>query len=79
MEAEFRTFNDIEDIRLRVFNRMTLMMNIKEDFGAEQAQEYARQFTDGERKQMIVMSNYIKSKGADNVRKEITKGLALVE
>ena len=35
-------------------------------------------FTEGERKQMYLMQGYIKSKGVETVRKEVTRNLQVV-
>lgn len=74
-KANFNLFNDIEHLPLKVFNRVVLMSNLYEDFGKETAEAYAREFNEGERKQMFLMQTYVKAKGAETVRKEVTRNL----
>lgn len=66
-----RRFNDVDDLKLRVYNRTVTLFNLSEDFGPVVAEEYLGQFSDKERSQMLVMANYIKHKGADETRKEV--------
>lgn len=55
------------------------MSNLRKDFGPEVAKEYGGSFTEDERKQMFVMSTFIKQHGEVEARKAVTKGLTLVQ
>ena len=77
-KANFEMFNDIQHLPLKVFNRVVLMSNLMEDAGRDTAEVYAEMFTEGERKQMYLMQGYIKSKGVETVRKEVTRNLQVV-
>jgi hypothetical protein len=78
MKNNFETFSDIQDIKLRVYNRTALLFNLIDDFGESTGQEYLEVFTEGERMQMMIMSTYIKNNGLEETRKEVTRGLTLV-
>lgn len=73
------TFNDIKHMPLRVFNRTVTLNNIYEDSGEVGAKAYIEQFTQGERKQIFLMQNFIKAKGQDEARKFATNGLEVVQ
>lgn len=72
-------FNEIEHFPLRVFNRVAFLYNLVEDGGKYAGEEYLEQFDKEERKQMYVMAAYIKRRGIEATRKEVTKGLVLQE
>lgn len=74
----FNKFDDIDHLPLRVFNRTVFMTNLMEDFGADAVKEYANLFTTGEKKQIMLMSAYIKHHGVDQTRKDVTGGLEVV-
>lgn len=63
MTQTLNKFEDINHLPLRVFNRVVFLNNLFADSGKGAAQGYADLFTDEERKQMYVMSAYIKQKG----------------
>lgn len=79
MTLTLNKFDDIGHLPLRVFNRVVFLNNLFSDAGKEAAQKYISLFTEGERQQMFVMSSYIKKVGEANVRKEVTKGLQVVD
>ena len=78
MTITLNKFSDINHLPLRVFNRVVFLNNLFADSGKEAAQSYVDLFTEGERQQMYVMGQYIKSVGEEKVRKEVTKGLTIV-
>ena len=79
MENNFKRFDEIKHTPLRVFNRVVLLNNLLSDFGKSTAENYIGVFDTGERKQLYLMQAYIKAKGPDFVRKEVTKGLEVVD
>lgn len=78
-ELEVNTFNEIEELKLRVYNRTVILANLTKDFGKEAGEEYLGQFSEGEHKQIYLMTQYIKVKGLEVVAKEVTKGLTVQE
>ena len=68
-------FNHIEDVKLRTWNRCAIVFNLMADRGQAAAQEYAKQFPEGERKQILGMFDCIKKYGYENVRKQIKVNL----
>lgn len=75
MENNFNKFNEIQHTPLRVFNRVAMLFNIKEDQGEETAKEYVNCFTESERKQMLMVMVAIEKQGVEAVRKAVTKDL----
>lgn len=75
----FNRFDEISHLPLKVYNRTAMMFNLSEDFGETVAKEYAGIFNDNERQQILIMQIFIQNKGIDFVKKEVTKGLVLVD
>lgn len=71
------TFNDINDPRLRTYNRCVMFYNIMEDNGKAAAQEYIHQFSIKDRVEMIDMIKEVKDKGVDVVKAKIIRELVL--
>jgi len=71
----FETFNTIEHMPLRVYNRVVYLNNILSDFGRDAVKRYIEMFSESERQQMFIMQAYVKAKGADAARKFATKDL----
>lgn len=78
MAAKWDRFDNITHLPLKIFNRTVMMNNILEDLGVDSLREYIREFTQVERKEMEIMAAYIKHKGQDQVRKEVTNNLEIV-
>jgi glutathione synthase/RimK-type ligase-like ATP-grasp enzyme len=74
----FETFNSVDHLPLRVYNRVVYMTNILTDFGKEAVKKYIEMFTESERQQMFLMQAYIKANGVDATRKFVTKDLKVV-
>ena len=70
-QETFSNFNEVENVTLRVYNRVVTMNNIAEDFGHEKLAEYIEQFNQGERKQMFVMQSFIKKVGPEAALKHV--------
>lgn len=68
-----QTFDDIENVTLRTWNRCSMAFNILEDKGEEASQAYLEQFDNKERKQMMVMFNYIRAKGYEATKAEVMR------
>lgn len=75
----FDKFDDINHLPLRVFNRVVYLTSLKGDGGTVACENYLKLFTQGERNQIMIMGMYIQKKGLEEVRKEVTKGLVLVD
>jgi len=68
---KFETFNNIDNLLLRVYNRTVLVFNLQSDVGKSAAVKYLDQFNAKEKTQIFIMSKLIKEKGADNVKKSV--------
>ena len=66
-KLEIATFNEVDDLKLRVYNRTVILANVTKDFGREAGEEYLAQFSEGEHKQIYLMTQYIKIKGLEAV------------
>ena len=73
------SFADVEDPRLRVYNRCVMFYNIMEDHGKPAAQKYASQFSKDERLEMVHLIEEVKDRGVDVVKAEIIRNLQLPE
>lgn len=71
-------FNEVEDLKLRAWNRCAVFFNIFADQGKVPAQMYAAQFTDEEKAQLIAMFNLVKMQGYETTRKAVTAPQAAV-
>ncbi len=69
-----RTFDEIENATLRTCNRCATAFNLKEDKGEEAVVRYMAKFNKRSKKQMLIMFEYIKLKGYENVKKEVMRG-----
>ena len=74
-KTETNNFTDIQDLKLQVYNRVVMLYNTAKDSGEEAGKEYLAQFSEGERKQMFLMSKYIKLKGAKEVARELVNSV----
>lgn len=79
MELTLNKFEEINHLPLKVFNRVVFLNNLYSDSGREAAEKYISLFSEAEKKQMYVMGSYIKRVGEELVRKEVTKGLVIVD
>ena len=75
MENNFNRFDEIQDSKLRSYNRAMLFTNIHKDFGKEAALDYAGLFTESERMAIVMTMGTIKALGADAVKKTILEGM----
>lgn len=65
------TFVEIDDVRLRTWNRCAIIFNLLADRGQEAAKAYAKQFPKDEVSQIYGMFDCIKKFGYENVRKQV--------
>lgn len=77
MDIAFNKFEEIKHLPLQVFNRVVFLNNLLSDAGHVIAKKYVESFTDVERKQMFIMQAYIKSKGIEQTKKDVTKNLVV--
>lgn len=75
----FDRFDEIKHLPLQVFNRVVYLTSLKEDGGEVTRNNYLKLFSNGEQQQIAIMAMYIKDKGLDAVRKEVTRGLVIVD
>ena len=75
----FDRFDEIKHLPLQVFNRVVYLTSLKEDGGEVTRNNYLKLFNNGEQQQIAIMAMYIKDKGLDAVRKEVTRGLVIVD
>ena len=75
----FDKFDEVSHLPLRVFNRVVYLTSLKEDGGNVSRENYLKLFTEGERNQITLKAMYIKNKGLEQVRKEVTRGLVIVD
>lgn len=64
-------FNNIEDVKLRTWNRCAIVFNLLGQKGEEAAKEYVGQLDDESKKQVYGMFDCIKKFGYDAIRKQI--------
>lgn len=70
-----RTFDEIENVTLRTWNRCALAFNLAEDKGKDASEMYMSQFDQKSKRQMLIMFNYIEAKGYENVKREVFRGV----
>lgn len=68
------TFDDIQDAALRTWNRCAVAYNLANDKGPEASQAYMEKLSPNAQRQMLVMFEYIKLKGYEQVKREINRG-----
>lgn len=64
-------FNDINDVKLRTWNRCAIMFNLMADRGQEAAAGYAKALGEEGQKQVLGMFDCIRKFGYEAVRKQI--------
>lgn len=67
----YSLFNEIEDSRLRVWNRCAAIFNLAKDRGPQEATLYAQQFDEIEKKQIQAMFNLISVQGYEATRRTV--------
>ncbi len=67
------TFEDIKDTKLRAWNRLNTIFNLKETIGEGAVSNYAKQFTKEDKFAIFGMAAYITKHGYENTRREIFK------
>jgi hypothetical protein len=73
------TFNDIEHIPLRTYNRCVMYFNLWEDSGSEVADNYIRHIPHNERLLMVEMYKDVKKRGLETVKRELIRTMPLPE
>lgn len=69
----YPTFDDIENVSLRTWNRCAMASNLLDDKGEAESQAYLNQFDVKSKKQMLVMFTYIKQKGYEKTKAEVMR------
>ena len=72
---EFNRFDHIEHKPLRVFNRTAMASNLTEDFGEEVSKQYLSLFSDKDRRNIFILSGFIKKNGVKEARRICTEGV----
>jgi hypothetical protein len=70
----YSLFNDIEDRKMRAFNRVVTMVNINDDLGEDDANIYIQSVESNSQRDMAIMAKWIGVDGRESVRKQIIKG-----
>lgn len=76
---DLNKFDEINHQPLRAFNRTVFLNNLYQDGGEGAAKRYISLFTEEEKKEMFVINACIKKMGVERVKKEVTKGLVVVD
>ncbi len=69
----YPTFDDIDNVSLRTWNRCAFASNLLDDKGEAESQAYLEQFDTKSKKQMLVMFTYIKQKGYEQTKAEVMR------
>ena len=75
----YPTFNDIDDVTLRTWNRCAFATNLLDDKGEAESAGYLGQFDTKSKKQMMVMFRYIQIKGHDYTKAKVMRGAGSME
>jgi hypothetical protein len=70
----FETFDEVEHLPLRTYNRMVMCFNIKEDFGPVVLEEYVENFDIEERKRIFLLMAFVYKEGMERAREICLKG-----
>ncbi len=73
--TDFPTFEDILEPKLRAWNRLNMIFNIKQLIDDSVATEYVKQFDRADQVAIYVLGNHIVIKGYENTRREIFRSL----
>ena len=71
----YSTFEDIDDVSLRTWNRCAMASNLLNDKGEGESRAYMEQFSSLEKKQMLLLFKYIEVRGYENVKREVFRKL----
>lgn len=71
----FNTFNNVEHLPLRVFNRVVYMTNLLKDHGPEVSKKYFESFSEGDQRQLSFMAFFIKKNGLEKAKSFAVKDL----
>lgn len=72
-EYPYPSFKEITDPKLRAWNRLNVIFNIKEAVHNAAATEYAKQFSKEDKFMIVLLSAKIVKEGYENVRREFLK------
>jgi len=73
--VEFNRFDHIEHKPLRVFNRTAMANNLLEDFGEGVSDNYLALFDETDRRNIFILSGFIKKHGVKEARRICTEGM----
>lgn len=79
MNHNFNTFNDVEHLPLRHYNRLVFMTNLQADAGPEVSKEYISLFSDDEKKAMLMLYHYLRKNGVQKTVAFVTRGMEFDE
>jgi len=69
MQIDMNRFDEIQHTPLRVYNRTVVAFNLMEDYGQPAVVKYLELFSEDEKKQIVLMNQFIKSKGKEAAHK----------
>ena len=73
--TDFPTFDDILETKLRAWNSLNMIFNIKEIIGNDKENDYVKKFDREDKVAIFVLGNTIVIRGYENNRREIFRGL----
>lgn len=68
-------FNEVDEPKLRAWNRIQVLDNILLDLSEKHAKEYLNKFDDNDKAQMYLLLNYAKVHGKENTYKFVMRGV----
>jgi len=69
----YSLFDDVKQDTLKVFNRCVTLGNINDDLGKAHVSRYLNLLTDKDKLKISVMLQYIKAKGIESVKREVSR------
>lgn len=73
MNNAYPLFNDIRNPKLRAWNRLNIIFNMKESIGSYAANGYTKQFKKDELLEILRMGVRVLREGYENVRRSIIR------
>lgn len=67
-------FNDIEDVNVRTWNRVSVFFNTLNDLGVDHALNYIRQFDRDSKVQLKGMFDYMRKVGYEATKAAVSRG-----
>lgn len=72
-------FEEVEHLPLRTFNRTAMICNLLEDGGKAAVEDYIKDFSSQEIKEINQMYRFVKKNGYKKSRELVTKGMTFTD